>query len=315
MSTGAIFSKIFSESLLSLYPVFVKNIDLSLPLQLLSRVSIYVLVSLVFCQMGFIHKHLFSQMGILLGMTTLIHIYSSYRGFQLLESGISYTLFYTYPIIILLLSGQPFHWSILVSLLGVYLLTMEQLKEVKPEKEAFQNDDKAIPKGNGVLFSDPSKDGSNKNEEHIENYGYEGFWMIFLAAFTEAIIYFQVRNIKTDNNWNHVFISYFFGAIVMLFYVLFYQQIPIQQILQQKQFTIAIFINAIIGTLGYYFRFYAATRMGPILYAFLSYFGIFMSFVYGVIFNKDVITWKKVLGVLLIVFSNFYIILQKYKVA
>jgi drug/metabolite transporter (DMT)-like permease len=291
MSTGAIFSKIFSESLLSLYPVFVKNIDLSLPLQLLSRVSIYVLVSLVFCQMGFIHKHLFSQMGILLGMTTLIHIYSSYRGFQLLESGISYTLFYTYPIIILLLSGQPFHWSILVSLLGVYLLTMEQLKEVKPEREAFEN------------------------EEHKENYGYEGFWMIFLAAFTEAIIYFQVRNIKTDNNWNHVFISYFFGAIVMLFYVLFYQQIPIQQILQQKQFTIAIFINAIIGTLGYYFRFYAATRMGPILYAFLSYFGIFMSFVYGVIFNKDVITWKKILGVLLIVFSNFYIILQKYKVA
>ena len=290
MSTIPIISKLFSESLLSLYPVFVKNIDLALPLQLLSRVTIYVIVSLVFCQMGFIHKHLLSQMGILLGITTLIHIYASYRGFQLLESGISYTLFYTYPIIILLMSGQPFHWSILISLLGVYLLTTEQLKEVKPEREAFEN------------------------EEHKENYSYEGFWMIFLAAFTEAIIYFQVRNIKTDNNWNHVFISYFFGAVVMLFYVLFYQQIPIQQILQQKQFTIAIVINALIGTLGYYFRFYAATRIGPILYAFLSYFGIFMSFVYGVIFNKDVITWKKIIGALLIIVSNFFIVLQKYKV-
>lgn len=290
MSIVPILSKLFSESLLSLYPVFVKNIDLTLPLQLLSRVSIYVIVSLVFCQMGFIYKNLFSQMGILLGITTLIHIYASYRGFQLLESGISYTLFYTYPIIILLLSGQPFHWSILISLLGVYLLTMEQLKEIKPEKEAFQN------------------------EEHKENYAYEGFWMIFLAAFTEAIIYFQVRNIKTDNNWNHVFISYFFGAIVMLIYVLFYQKTSITDILQQKQFTIAIVINALIGTLGYYFRFYATTRIGPILYAFLSYFGIFMSFVYGVIFNKDVITWKKMLGALLIVFSNFYIVLQKYHI-
>jgi drug/metabolite transporter (DMT)-like permease len=189
------------------------------------------------------------------------------------------------------MSGQPFHWSILISLLGVYLLTTEQLKEVKPEKEAFEN------------------------EEHKENYHYEGFWMIFLAALTEAIIYFQVRNIKTDNNWNHVFISYFFGAVVMLFYVLFYQQTLIQDILLQKQFTIAIMINAVIGTLGYYFRFYAATRIEPILYAFLSYFGIFMSFVYGVIFNKDVITWKKIIGVLLIVVSNFYIILQKYKKA
>jgi hypothetical protein len=76
MSTIPIISKLFSESLLSLYPVFVKNINLALPLQLLSRVVIYVLVSLVFCQMGFIYKNLFSQMGILLGITTLIHIYA-----------------------------------------------------------------------------------------------------------------------------------------------------------------------------------------------------------------------------------------------
>ncbi len=290
MSTLPILSKLFSESLLSLYPVFVKNIDLSLPLQLLSRVSIYVLVSFVFCQMGFIYKNLFSQMGILLGLTTLVHIYASYRGFQLLESGISYTLFYTYPIFILLMSGEPFHWSILIALLGVYLLTTEQLKDVKPEKEAYQN-----------------------NEEHKENYAYEGFWMIFLAAFTEAIIYFQVRNIKTSNNWNHVFISYFMGAVIMLFYVLFYQKTSVQEILIKKEFSIALVINALIGTLGYYFRFYAATRIGPILYAFLSYFGIFMSFVYGVIFNKDVISYKKIVGALFIVFSNFYIVLQKYQ--
>lgn len=290
MSVIPVISKLFSESLLSLYPVFVKNIDLSLPLQLLSRVSIYVIVSLVFCQIGFIQKNLFSTMGILLGFTTLIHIYSSYRGFQLLESGISYTLFYTYPILILLLSGEPFHWSILISLMGVYLLTTEQLKNIQPEKEAFQN------------------------EEHQEQYPYEGFWMIFLAALTEAIIYFQIRHIKTNNNWNHVFISYFMGAIIMSIYVLFYQKTSIQSIFDQKQFSIALIINALIGTIGYYLRFYATTRIGPVLYSFLSYFGIFMSFVYGVFFNKDVITWKKIIGAMLIVISNFYIILQKYQV-
>ncbi len=295
-----VISKLLSESLLSLYPVFVKNIDLSLPLQLLSRVSIYVIISFLFCNFGFIKSNLFKPMGILLGITTLAHIYASYRGFQLLESGISYTLFYTYPIFILLMSGQPFHWSILIALLGVYLLSTEQLKTKSlPKHENFEEDDQK------------ETEKENKNKEMFK---YEGFLMIFLASLTEALIYFQIRKIKTDNNWNHVFISYFIGMIVMLIYTgLNKKDINFEQLGLQKTFSIALLINAVIGTLGYYFRFYATSRMGPILYAFLSYFGIFMSFIYGLIFNKDPITMKKIMGALLIIVSNFYIVTQSLK--
>ncbi len=288
-----VISKLLSESLLSLYPVFVKNIDLSLPLQLLSRVSIYVLISFFFCNFAFIKSNLFKPMGLLLGITTLAHIYASYRGFQLLESGISYTLFYTYPIFILLMSGQPFHWSILIALLGVYLLSTEQLKTKSlPKHENFEGGEK----------------------ENKEMFKYEGFLMIFLASLTEAFIYFQIRKIKTDNNWNHVFISYFIGMIVMMVYTGFISKDKIdfeKQLGLKKTFSIALLINAVIGTLGYYFRFYATSRMGPILYAFLSYFGIFMSFVYGLIFNKDPITMKKVVGALLIIISNFFVVTRK----
>ena len=279
-----VISKLLSESLLSLYPVFVKNINLPLTIQLLSRVVIYVVISAFFCNYSFIFKNVFSKYGIILGITTLIHIYTSYRGFQLLESGIAYTLFYTYPIMIIFMAGEKFTPFTLLALLGVYLLSLEQLKQ---KHENFEN--------------------KNENEELKEKYKYEGFLMIFLAALTEAFIYFQVRHIKTDNNWNHVFISYFLGSIIMILYTTFSDNQVLKEIETQKRFGLALIINAIIGTLGYFFRFYAATRIGPLFYAILSYFGIFMSFIYGVIFNKEPITWKKTVGALLIILSNFYI--------
>ena len=99
-----IFSKLLSESLLSLYPVFIKKLKLDINLQLSIRLFIYLLISLFFCNINFIKKYILNYNTLLLGLINLIHIYSSYKGFELLESGLSYTLFFTYPIFILLSS-------------------------------------------------------------------------------------------------------------------------------------------------------------------------------------------------------------------
>jgi drug/metabolite transporter (DMT)-like permease len=142
-----------------------------------------------------------------------------------------------------------------------------------------------------------------------EKFSYEGFVMIFFAALTEALIYFQVRHIKTDNNWNRVFISYFLGMVIMTIYLFFTEKKEITQDKELiKRFSIAMLINAVIGSFGYFLRFFAATRLQPVLYAILSYFGIFMSFIYGIFFNKDKITTKKIIGALLIIVSNFFLI-------
>ena len=278
-----IVSKLSSESLLSLYPVFVKNINLPISIQLLSRVVIYTLIAGFLCNFTFIREHIFTVMGLLLGITNFIHIYTSYRGFQLLESGIAYTLFYTYPIMILLISQQKINMYVFIALLGVYLLTMEQQLQKHENYE-------------------------NKKEELKENFPYEGFAMIFFAALTEALIYFQVRKIPTKNNWNHLFISYFLSSVVMIAYTMYSKEFQHQDIQFKQRFSFAIFLNGFIGTIGYFLRFYATTRIGPVLYSILSYFGIFMSFVYGIIFNKEQITWRKGLGALLIIISNYFII-------
>jgi hypothetical protein len=174
-----ILSKLISESLLSLYPIFVKYINLNFWLQIWSRFFIYVFISGFFINWKFIFNNLFSKYGIALSLVTILHVYATYRGFLILESGIAYVIFYLYPLIILLLAGEKIGFIIISSIIGVIILSQEKI-------DNFQN-----------IFS---------KSKNIENFKYEGIIMMIISAFTEAFIYFIVRNIKTTNNWNHVLI-------------------------------------------------------------------------------------------------------------
>ena len=133
-------SKLASESLLSLYPVIVKNIAIPIEMKLWSRFFTYVVISMFFIDPSYIQSNLVSADGIMLSVITIAHVYTSYKGFMLLESGMSYTLFYLYPIMILLMSGEPIHPIMGLSLLGVYLLYSEKTKE----KDDSRNDAKLL---------------------------------------------------------------------------------------------------------------------------------------------------------------------------
>ena len=278
-----ILSKLLSESLLSLYPLFIKYINIPLGIKLWSRFSTYLFISLFFVNWKFIFQNIFSLNGFLLGFITILHVYFSYRGFELLDSGVSYTLFYTYPLMILLLSGNKMNILILLSLVGVYLLS-------KSQKENFSNNSKIFEK--------------NYKKERFK---YEGIVMVLLAALTEAFIYFIVRNIKTLNNWNHLFLSYILGGIILTVY--YFKKIKKMEIRQTLSVSMAI--NIAIGLIGYLLRFYATTRLNTKIYASLSYFGIIMSYIYGIIINKDKLTLPKIIGTLLIVIPNLWLVFQK----
>jgi drug/metabolite transporter (DMT)-like permease len=282
-----VISKILSESLLSLYPVFVKNIDLPLHLQLWSRFITYIVITGFFVDWGFIAKSLFSKNGLLLSFVTIIHVYTSYRGFQLLESGIAYSLFYTYPLMILLVAGEPINALMFLAIIGVILLSNELSSSPKSN----------IKEG----ITEESEKTQSKTLDNTPMFPYEGYVMIALAAATEAIIYFIVRAIETTNNWNHLFLSYFAGTFLFSF-------IGIQDIAKitlTSTLSISLFINAIIGLCGYLLRFYATTRLSPAIYAPLSYIGIVMAYVYGLAFNQEQITIQKVIGTICILAAIF----------
>lgn len=265
-------SKIISESLLSLYPIFVKKIQLSIGLQLWSRFLSYVIISFLFIDWVFIGRTLFSINGLSLSFVTILHVFFSYRGFQILESGVAYVCFYTYPIMILLLSGEPLnsktYMYLFVVFLGIVFLYFDF------ERKKYQPNPK-------LLY---------------------GFIMILLAAFTEAMIYFIVNKIQTTNNWNHLFISYFFGAIFFTIYYLFVGE---KVDFRGETFTLSLFLNFGIGLFGYLLRFYSISRLPTKIYAALSYVGILMAFIYGVAFNREQITILKIIG-------SFFIMIPVY---
>jgi drug/metabolite transporter (DMT)-like permease len=130
--------------------------------------------------------------------------------------------------------------------------------------------------------------------------------MILLAAFTEALIYFLVRMVKTENHWNHVFISYFLGAIAMTAYVFYADGFSVSKVaetLNQTRVGVATALNGFIGSVGYFLRFYASYNLEASMFAILSYFGIIMSYVYGIAFNNESLTLAKVLGTLCVILS------------
>jgi len=286
-----IVSKLTSESLLSLYPIFVKKIGISSSLQLWTRLITYVLISVFFVNWSFIKTSLFSLDSITLGLVNLSHVFFSYEGFRHLDSGVSFAIFNSYPLMILLLAGTMWHKSYLLVILGLAFFIYGNYTEKAKKEESKKEEEKK----------------EEKKEEENENFSY-GLIMILFAALTEALIYFLVRRIKTTNNWNHVFISYFLGAVLMTVYSI-YNYADTSSGLESAdkgRVGLAVIINGIIGTVGYFLRFFASYRLEPEVYAPLSYFGVVMSYVYGIAFDNELLNWKKVLGTVSILASNYF---------
>lgn len=284
-----IVSKLTSESLLSLYPIFVKKIGISSVLQLWTRLITYVVIAAFFVDWSFIWSTIGSMDSITLALVNLSHIYFSYEGFRHLDSGVSFAIFNSYPLMILILGGVMWHKSYVLVLLGLALFIYGNYTEKKEDKTT--NQDK---KQDEILNKD------KRGEKDPVDF-YYGLGMILLAALTEAFIYFLVRRVKTMNHWNHVFISYFFGAVIMSLYIL-----KERQIMNDVRVGIAVLINGIIGSVGYFLRFFASYRLEPSVYAPLSYFGVVMSYVYGMLFDNETLNWKKVLGTVSILASNYF---------
>ena len=224
-----------------------------------SRFVSYIFISFFFIDHAYVFRQLFSPLGIALSIITLVHIYTSYKGFLLLNSGVSYTLFYTYPVMILLLSGYTVPSILALACLGIWLLA---------------------------------------TTSQLDTYPYEGVAMISLAAFTEAIIYFIIRKMPSKNAWNHVFLSYFLGALVLTAYL--------KPISIPPEVGTSMGINSILGLGGYLLRFYSMAHLDVFTYALLSNVGIIMSYVYGYLWFKETISIQQMIGTLCIILACFY---------
>ena len=280
-------------------------------LQMWTRTIAYVLIAAIFVDWSFLKSAIFSVDSLLLAVVNLSHIFFSYEGFRHLDSGVSFAIFNTYPIMILIIASsfgtlanitKSDYVKYLLVLAGLAFFIYGNFAE---SKENTENTERNEPKVATESFSSEDKKEDNGNPEN-PHFLY-GLAMILLAAFTEALIYFLVRRVKTENHWNHVFISYFLGAVAMTAYVFYadgFSAAKVAETLNQTRVGVATALNGFIGSVGYFLRFYASYNLEASVFAILSYFGIIMSYVYGIAFNNESLTLPKVLGTLCIVGSQ-----------
>lgn len=295
-----VLSMLTSESLLSLYPIFVKKIGLSLVHQVWTRLLAYVAMSSIFVDWGFIKSAFFSSDALILALINLSHIFFSYEGFRNLDSGVSFAIFNTYPLMILLIAGVMWNNVYLLVLLGLALFVLGEARSATGTTGATGTEGTTKRTASGAIDTDSNK---TKTQESPTNFIY-GLAMILFAALTEALIYFMVRRIKTDNHWNHVFLSYMMGFIAISGY-LFSSGNDFGKTMLPRM-SLAIGLNGFIGSVAYFLRFFAASNLAASIFAPLAYFGMVMSYVYGIVFNQETLSWEKVGGTLCILAANYW---------
>ncbi len=260
-----------------------------MPLQLWTRLITYVAMASVFVDWKFVLSAIGSTDSIMLAVINMLHVFFSYEGFRHLDSGVSFAIFNTYPLMILLLAGVVWDNSYFLVLAGLALFIYSNFSESSVLTEGFNED--------------PSK-------VLTPNFTY-GFAMILLAALTEAFIYFLIRRVKTSNHWNHVFISYLLGAVLMTAYVVYTEYMTPNhtasiEAADKSRVFIAVLANGFIGSVGYFLRFFSSYSLDAAIYAPLSYFGVVMSYVYGIFFNDETLSVSKVAGTACILASNYF---------
>lgn len=296
-----ILAKLISESLLSLYPIILKKIDVSIIIQIWTRLFSYLIISALFINREFIKKYLLKRTSIIFSLINFSHVVFSYIGFKLLDSGVALSIFFTFPIMILIIETRKFNPHYLIIIFGLFLLSFNNKNKISSTKEDEPNEK------NNTL--------NTKNNTLNTKNTITGIIIMLLGAFTEALLFYCIKKIPTQNSWNHVFIAYLPATVLFTIYFIYYyyKNILDENIKEIKykfhHITIVlILINCIIGTIGYFLRFYAAYRLDAYFYSILSYFGIITGYIYGYYIAKQDITWNKVVGTIIIIISSIFIL-------
>jgi drug/metabolite transporter (DMT)-like permease len=269
-------SVLFSESVLSLYPILIKSYSTNLYTQTLIRFLMYAVSALVVGGMKPLYKSYETTTSyihnFLYGSLNIVHVVSSYIAFTYLPAGTAMSLFYTYPLWNILggflflkekINTQILP-SFLISMIGIYLLSYK---------------DKTV------------------------QFNTIGLIAVAIASLTETAIFLVVKASDT-NPFMHIHQLYLSGFILLLAGLF----IPSTYTSFDNNHLIPLILfNGILGFLGYSLRFWSIPRLSTIIYSILSLFGIISSFIWGYLFVNESIQPIPFIGGCLIGLSIAYI--------
>lgn len=271
------FLVILSETTLALYPILIKTIPTEITTQILWRFITFSIMAYTFSTSSDLLKTWGSleaaSKSLGLGALTLGHVASSYYAFQELSAGSSMSLFYTYPFWIFL--GASLFYGESVQITDILLLAV-----------AFV--------GTSLIAY-----GSHQDEKREDSW--KGILSGLVSAFTEAAMYFAVREAERPNPFFSV-LQLYPGALAFLVpFLMFQNHVPDTR---PNVLSSLFAFNSIVGFFGYALRFYLIPRIPTIVFSVLSFFGVLASFLWGAIFVNEKPNAMTVAGASLIVLSS-----------
>lgn len=271
------FLVILSETTLALYPILIKTIPTEITTQILWRFISFSIMAYTFSSSSDIVKTWGSlesaSKSLGLGALTLSHVASSYYAFQELSAGSSMSLFYTYPFWIFL--GASVFYGESVTFTDILLLVVAFL-------------------GTSLIAY-----GSHADEKREDTW--KGILSGLVSAFTEAAMYFAVREAERPNPFFSV-LQLYPGALAFLLPFLFYNNHNPET--KPAVISSLFAFNSLIGFFGYALRFYLIPRIPTIVFSVLSFFGVIASFLWGALFVNEKPNAITVIGASLIVLSS-----------
>ena len=275
MKIDPISSVLYSELVLSLYPLLIKGVPTNLFTQILARFGVFSVLALLFGS-SYDFTSIWgnpyeASVSLLHNMMNMGHIFVSYLSFKNLPIGTSVALFYLYPIFNLIFGSFLFGESL--SIISLLLIVV-----------AFY----------GTYLIATSYRSKEQDTEEEKKYNF-GVIMGLLSAFTETMLFLFVRSNKDASNSpfymvNHI---YLIGLVGLIAYGVSHPTIVDYSSINWLKL---IGFNAIIGFTGYIARFYSISNIPTVVFSLMSFIGVAFGYAWTILFTKDTITTRALLG-------------------
>jgi drug/metabolite transporter (DMT)-like permease len=278
---------LYSELVLSLYPILIKSVNTNIFTQILARFIVFPSLAIAFGS-TYDFKSIWGNpyeafVSIINNILNLGHIAVSYTAFKILPVGTAIALFYLYPIFNVISAaaffGEPLS-IVQVLLIGVAFAGTYLIATDKSPSTSYDKEDK--------------EDKPDKQDKQDKTYKY-GIIMALLAAITETMIFIFIRS-NTDAQAspyyavNHLYPA---GLVMLLIYGLLHTDVVDTSTTTWLKL---LGFNAVLGFTGYIARFYAIPKIPTIIFSLLSFFGVFFGYMWGIIFTGDKPTIKAIIG-------------------
>ena len=275
MKIDPIASVLYSELVLSLYPLLIKDVPTNLFTQILARFGVFSILALMFGS-SYDFTSIFgspyeTSVSLLHTIMNMGHIFVSYLSFKNLPIGTSVALFYLYPIFNLIFGSFLFGESL--SMISLILIAV-----------AFY----------GTYLIATSYRSKEENTADEKKYNF-GVIMGLLSAFTETMLFIFVRS-NTDAlrspfyAVNHI---YLIGLVGLLAYGVSHPSIVDHSSINWVKL---IGFNALLGFTGYIARFYSISNIPTVVFSLMSFIGVAFGYAWTILFTKDKITMRALLG-------------------